>query len=387
MLYNTNYISHNNFKIFDKYQVLYNSIILSIISASLIISVKSINIYSNINFSFNINYGAITILLANILLCIEWYYFRFKLNNKNIFTNILNSLLLCCIINIILLYLLLSTNTPDTEAAQLYYISYKQTYNFKRFILVLFCCFTPSYLLDYFFSKYKNNTNIKYKFNFYIIISLLCVILLINSHSICYKFIDLYFFGTVAASGVMFSFTFLLADVVVEHYGYSYSRNLIWSVLLSQFIFVSIIYLVYLLPSSDIYNNQYFNILYKNLYPRQIVAASFCVFFAFFSFSFLISVLKINLYNKKFWFRTIVSNIVAKAVLCTFSYIILFYGKYNWIYIIKIIISTWILKMLIAIVGTFLITVPLIYYLRLNDRKIFSYNNTKYNLFMNYQNN
>ncbi len=205
--------------------------------------------------------------------------------------------------------------------------------------------------------------------------SLMSVMLLINSHSICYKLIDLGYLGTVAASGVVFPLTFLLSDVVAEHYGYTASRTLIWSTLMAQFIFVSLVYLVYQLPHDLNWQNQeYFKILFSNLFPRQIVAASICVFFSFFIFSFLIAVIKTNLQNKKFLKRTLIANMVANAVLCFLSYTILYYNKYNMWFIAKIILDTWVIKMIIATLGTFIITVPMIYYLKLYDHRSYGYN-------------
>lgn len=217
--------------------------------------------------------------------------------------------------------------------------------------------------------------------NYHVTMSLLCVVLLLNSHSVCYKFVEISFFGVVSASGIMFPLTFLLADVVAEHYGYAASRILIWSTLIGQFIFVMLVYLIYLLPSSDVWADTLsFDLLFSNLVPRQILAASICVFFAFFIFSFLISVLKTNLHSKKFWKRTLVANMLANAVLCFLSYMILYYGKYNMGVIVHIIINTWVLKMLIATIGTFVLTIPMIYYLKLNDQRAYQYKNN-YNPF------
>jgi uncharacterized PurR-regulated membrane protein YhhQ (DUF165 family) len=216
---------------------------------------------------------------------------------------------------------------------------------------------------------------------YYIFMSLLSATLLINSHSICYKFVDLGYLGTVAASGIVFPVTFFLADIVAEHYGYAANRILIWSTLIAQSVFVSLVYLIYLMPGVEHNLKQlYFDHLFSNLFPRQILAASFCVFFAFFVFSFLISIIKANLQNKRFWKRTLIANITANAVLCFFSYVILYYNKYSFWFILKIIVDTWVIKMIIATLGTVIFTIPMIYYLKINDRKMYNYKNN-YNPF------
>ncbi len=216
----------------------------------------------------------------------------------------------------------------------------------------------------------------------FVIMGSLCVTLLINSHSICYKFVELPLFGVVSASGIMFPLTFLIADVVAEHYGYSASRILIWSTLLAQFVFVIFVYLIYLLPNpAQWIESVYFEQLFSNLIPRQLMAASISVFFSFFIFTFLISIFKANMQSKKFWKRTLIANILANAVLCCVSYLILYYGKYNPSYILYIILDTWILKMIIATFGTFIFTIPCIYYLKLNDQRAYSYK-SQYNPFV-----
>lgn len=254
-------------------------------------------------------------------------------------------------------------------------------------ILVVFGLMGFLYVYDkYSYKKYNNISTSKSGFftiekcgngipKYLLFMSLMSVMLLMNSHSICYKLINLGYLGTVAASGVVFPLTFLLSDVVAEHYGYTASRTLIWSTLMSQFVFVSLVYLAYQMPY-DLYwgKQEYFEILFSNLFPRQIVAASICVFFSFFIFSFLIAVIKTNLQNKKFLKRTLIANIVANAVLCFLSYTILYYNKYNMWFIAKIILDTWVIKMIIATLGTFIITVPMIYYLKLYDHRSYGYN-------------
>ncbi|MBP9722783.1 MAG: VUT family protein [Gammaproteobacteria bacterium] len=342
----------------------------------------------------------------------------------------------CVIINFTILFFLLNTATPDNKDAQLYYHSYQEIYNFNKITTVLFIGFliiflnvktasinsylflTTLYILTLIISFVINNFNeinlrdfynyfiinilcfmfflvILYGVNYivknydlnlsalktsvanisqaYLLMTLLAVMLLINSHSICYKIISFHSFGlgAIAGSGVVFPVTFLLSDAVAEHYGYTASRTLIWSTLLAQLIFVFCVYIIYLAPYASTWQNQgYFVNLFSNFFPRQILAASICVFFSFFIFTFLITVLKANLQNKKFWYRTLIANMVANAVLCCLSYFILYYGKYTMSFIIKIIMSTWVIKMIIACIGTFMLTIPLIYYLKLYDNKI-----------------
>lgn len=216
---------------------------------------------------------------------------------------------------------------------------------------------------------------------YYYYMTILCITLLINSHSICYKLVELPWYGVVSASGIMFPMTFLFADTVAEHYGYAASRILIWSTLIAQFVFVSFTFVIRLMPSdmNNIYN-QSFEYLFQNLIPRQLLAATVSVFFSFFIFSFLISILKTNLQNKSFWKRSLIANMLAKAVLCTFSYFILYSGRFSPEYIISIIWHTWLLKMFIALIGTFVLTIPLVYYLKINDQRAYLYNE-KYNPF------
>lgn len=175
--------------------------------------------------------------------------------------------------------------------------------SFKISLFSLIICIFALGLFSFFYNsiKYFDNAILIETPGLFVIMGSLCVTLLINSHSICYKFVELPVFGVVSASGIMFPFTFLLADVVAEHYGYSASRTLIWSTLLAQFVFVIFVYIIYLLPSSNLLVEEiYFKKLFSNLIPRQLLAASICVFFSFFIFSFLISILKTNIQNKKF---------------------------------------------------------------------------------------
>lgn len=360
----------------NKSFVLCNTIIIAFIAAGLVTTDKLMLINK---IAISHQYIIILLVYASIVLVCKIY------GENNIFLCIKN-IAFCSYLNLLILLLLVETQSPSDINSQHFLFAYLSIYKISNFINYSLKIFIPLFLFGY-YKQYKTSLeqapelkNISIP-SYFLIMSSVCATLLINSHSICYKFVSIPFFGTVSASGIMFPFTFLIADVVAEHYGYAASRTLIWSTLLSQLIFVFCVYFIYVLPAETNWQHQdAYQLLFSNLIPRQLLAASFCVFFSFFIFSFLISVLKTNMQNKKFWKRTLIANLIAKTVLCTVSYLILYYGKCSFNFILSIIWYTWLLKMLIATLGTFLFTIPLIYYLKLRDQRAYIYKNN-YNPF------
>lgn len=407
----------------DKVYVPLNSLLVALISVAVISSDKVVLIN-------NIHVSPAIILFNFIVFIISFVSLFFSENDIN---RMIKTVFGCVLFNIILIFVLINTSTPTDVLSIGLQKSYMAIYRPFKFIIIvslmvfyyLFSIFPSKYVQSRFvcaslvaslillfglhgtnlevFANYsipvyiseiiffsvvlilveylKNNfmsVNSKNSISkipgYYLIITMLCVTLLINSHSVCYKFVNLPFYGVVSASGIMFPFTFLLADVVAEHYGYAASRMLIWSTLLAQFVFVVLLYIIYLMPEEPNWINSIsFANIFSNLLPRQLLAASMCVFFSFFVFSFLISVVKTNLQRKRFWQRTLFANVIAKAILCFFSYTILYYGKYDFAFIWSVIWHTWVLKMFIATVGTFVITIPFIYYLKIYDQRVYPY--------------
>jgi uncharacterized integral membrane protein (TIGR00697 family) len=153
-----------------------------------------------------------------------------------------------------------------------------------------------------------------------------------------------------AASGLIFPFSFLLASVITDVYGFILAGRIIWVQLTCQALFILTVNLVVFLPSPDSSSTApHYLSLYQNLW-HVLVASTIAVTSAYFVNDFTMSKLKIYMSGKYFMLRFLISNAIGKAILVSISYPINFYGLYSANHIAEIALNTWIYKMIIAVI-------------------------------------
>lgn len=158
----------------------------------------------------------------------------------------------------------------------------------------------------------------------------------------------------IAASGVIFIFSFLWLNLIVTLYGAPAAQRTMIITLFLQLLFCSIITIFVRLPGPI---GNHVNSLYYNLYNHLwliLFSSSIGVFVSFFLNSYLISFIKIKLSGTHTIIRTIICNSISKAILVSISYPINFMFIYKWNKIIELSINTWCFKVFF---GSFIILI------------------------------
>ena len=154
----------------------------------------------------------------------------------------------------------------------------------------------------------------------------------------------------LAASGIIYSFSFSLSSIITEVYGFNLAGRIIWVQLICHVLFVSLINLFSILPSP--YDSKTYD-LYFNLFHNFgfiLIGSSLAMPISYFINDIIISKLKINLYGKSFFLRFLFSSTIGSLILVMISYPINFYSQYTFLHIIHIAINTWIYKIFASII-------------------------------------
>jgi len=152
-----------------------------------------------------------------------------------------------------------------------------------------------------------------------------------------------------AASGLIYSFSFFLASIMTEVYGYKLAGRIIWIQYLCHILFVITVNLFVLIPPSPSWTEK--DMFYKNLYGNYwyiLLGSCFSLPTAYFVNDLVLSKLKVYLYGKAFMLRYIFSNFFGSAVLVIISYPFTFYHQYPLDKIAQIAFHTWVYKVVIA---------------------------------------
>ena len=173
------------------------------------------------------------------------------------------------------------------------------------------------------------------------------VMILISCDALAFK--TIHFFGyEFAASGIIFVFSFPLASIATEVYGYQLAGRIIWIQLMCQLIFILLISFIVRLnvQENDTMALLYFS-LYKNLW-RVLLAGSLAVPTAYFINDMVLSLMK-KYYGGFLFSRMFFSNLLGQFLLVFISYPINFYHIYSLSHIIHIAVNTWVYKAIMAI--------------------------------------
>lgn len=185
---------------------------------------------------------------------------------------------------------------------------------------------------------------------------------------------------TTDAGTLIFPFTFLLSDLITEVYGYKYARRAIWCGLLFNFVFIGYGQLVIHMPSPDYPTN---NALFDTLltFNTRIIIASAISYLASEPLnSYVMAKLKIKMHGRYIGIRFLSSTIVAAGIDSLIFSIIAFYGMMSNINLIYLILSMWLIKVVIEIIGL-PISIRLANKLKQKEKLDIYDTNTDFNLF------
>lgn len=191
----------------------------------------------------------------------------------------------------------------------------------------------------------------------------------------------IHIFGLNTDAGTLvFPLTFLLCDLITEVYGYKQARRAIWCGFLFNAIFILYGQVVIHLPGpSYATQNALFDaILATN--TRIIFASTISYFVSEPVNSLIIAKLKIKMHGKNMAARFVLSTIAASGLDSLVFGTLAFYGTMNNSNLITLILTMWLIKVVVEIVG-----LPLSIYLTNKLKKAEQLDiydeNTKFNIF------
>ncbi len=211
------------------------------------------------------------------------------------------------------------------------------------------------------------------KRNFLPVIAGLFVGILVLSNILATKMIQL---GPFVFDGgtLLFPFSYIFGDVLVEVYGYKTSRKVIWTGLVMLVLMSLNIWLIGVLPAQAEWTLQadFNNILFPM--PRIALASIFGYFFGEYSNSVVLSKLKIKTEGKHLWIRTIGSTLIGELVDSILFVAIAFLGMYSINILLIMALSNYLFKTVIEVVFTPL-TYKIVSFVKKNENiDVFDYN-------------
>ncbi len=189
------------------------------------------------------------------------------------------------------------------------------------------------------------------KKNFLPVLSGLFIGVLLLSNILAAKMVQL---GPFVFDGgtLLFPFSYIFGDVLVEVYGYKDTRNVIWTGF-AMLIFMALqIWFIGILPAegSWMLQSDFNNIL---LQMPRITAGSMCAYFTgSYANAAVLSKMKLITKGKHLWMRTIGSTIIGELLDSVIFVIIAFGGIYSTSILMVMALSNYLFKTVIEIVFT-----------------------------------
>lgn len=186
---------------------------------------------------------------------------------------------------------------------------------------------------------------------YYNAISIAFVTILLISNTVATK---LFSIGPLVFTGAVFVFpiSYIFGDILVEVYGYSRSRRIIWAGFFALIAMSIIYWLVGLLPPAPNWNNQEAYMAILGIVPRIVIASIVGFWAGEFSNSFVLARLKLLTRGKHLWSRTIGSTIVGQGVDTILFTTIGFYGLIPSYVLLTAIISGYLFKVSYEAIAT-----------------------------------
>jgi uncharacterized integral membrane protein (TIGR00697 family) len=200
----------------------------------------------------------------------------------------------------------------------------------------------------------------KFKDNFYIILSAIFIASLITCNLIANKFVtvDLGFKVFIVSAGILpYPLTFLVTDLISEFYGQKKANLVVFSGFVASMFVLFFLWLgsqFSAIPSS-IVGDEIYNTVFQNAW-RIIAASMIAYLFAQFIDVKIFHFWKKWTNGKHLWLRNNGSTIASQLVDTTLVVSILFIGIWDSDQIFSAIVDGWLFKMLMAFIDT-----PIIY--------------------------
>src|SRR3989344_484124 len=165
------------------------------------------------------------------------------------------------------------------------------------------------------------------------------------------KIVQLGFF-TVSATVLFFPFTYIIADILTEVYGYARARSVVWMVLFSSVIAGLIYSVVVFLPPAVGFdaNDAYVRVLGQ--VPRILIGGWVAVWVGGILNDYILAKMKVWTNGRHLWARTIGSTIVGEFANTVLFYTIALYAVLPNNLLIASILSGWLIKVAVETIFT-----------------------------------
>ncbi|MEY4922615.1 MAG: hypothetical protein RLY17_1332 [Pseudomonadota bacterium] len=176
----------------------------------------------------------------------------------------------------------------------------------------------------------------------------LLVTIMITCDTLVYKFYDIYHLK-ITASGIIFSFCFLLSTLLTEVYGYKLAVRSVWIMVFSQTVYVLLLNLTSVIQVNNNAISESYYIIYHDFW-RVMLGTWLSVPISYFINGVIISKMKIAFSGRCFLVRYVIGAMITQAALLISAYPISLSGKYEFIDLANIIMTTWSYKIVMAII-------------------------------------
>ena len=157
---------------------------------------------------------------------------------------------------------------------------------------------------------------------------------------------------TISGAELLFPITYIFGDVFTEVYGYQASRRAIWIGFFASALLSAAGALAVALPADPGWHNQQAFETVFGLVPRFVAASLIAFWTGEFANSFTLAKLKILTRGRWLWTRTVSSTIIGQAVDTTIVVVLTFAGNYPPATLLRIILTSYCLKVAYEILAT-----------------------------------
>jgi len=162
---------------------------------------------------------------------------------------------------------------------------------------------------------------------------------------------------TVAGQGISvtvlyFPFTYLLADIITEVYGYAQARTILWYTLFASIIAGIFYQIAILVPAAPFFKHGDAYDIVFGVVPRVLVGGWLAVFSGEISNNYVMAKMKILTNGRFLWTRTIGSTIIGEGVNTAVFYVVALGGVLPTDQLFGGIFAGWIIKTLVETIMT-----------------------------------
>jgi queuosine precursor transporter len=187
---------------------------------------------------------------------------------------------------------------------------------------------------------------------YYNLLSMAYVTFLLAAVVVVYKVVAIGSF-TISEGTIIFPMTYFLGDVIAEIYGYRLSRRLIWYALICEIMFTSVITLIIKIPGPVFWHHQAAYELVLGRILHVSFANALAIPVGAFVNAYAITKWKISFKGRFFWLRSLISTAIGELVFCLIAPTVVFIGVLPLERILDIIFSTYLVKMIFAVISVY----------------------------------